>query len=155
MALLLAGTLSGCATAVPVVDFYDVDSSTLRRFQSIDVLDSALVDQKDLIKLGEVQGIYCKKMPGQVHVYDELAKAQAIDQVKLKAAEKGANYITAPQCAISDSGDFTNNCYSTMVCIASAFKAGDQDSSALNRMSETYPAKNRTISTIASVSNLQ
>ena len=49
---------------------------------------------------------------------------------KLKAAEKGANYITAPQCAISDSGDFTNNCYSTMICTASAFKAGDQDSSA-------------------------
>jgi hypothetical protein len=125
IALLIAGALTGCATAVPVVDFYDTDSDTLRRFQIISVLDGAFADAKDLKELGEVEGIYCKKTRGQVAVDDHLAEAQAIDQVKLKAAKKGANYITAPQCVIRDSGDFTNNCYSTLVCTSSAARAND------------------------------
>ena len=123
--LILAGTLAGCATAVPVVDFYDSDSDTLRRFQIITIIDGASANAKDLKKLGEVEGIYCKKTYGQVSVDDHLAEAQAVDQVKLKAAEKGAHYITAPQCVIRDSGDFTNNCYSTLVCTSSAL--GDYD----------------------------
>ena len=123
--LILAGTLAGCATAVPVVDFYDSDSDTLRRFEIITVLDHASANAKDLKNLGEVEGIYCTKTHRQVSVDDRLAEAQAIDQVKLKAAEKGAHYITTPQCVIRDSGDFTNNCYSTLVCTSSAFAVYD------------------------------
>lgn len=118
--LMLACALGGCTTAVPVVDFYDSDSDTLRRFQTITVLDGASADAKNLKELGAVEGIYCNKTYGQVSVDDPIAKAQAVDQVKLKAAKKGAHYITTPQCVIRDSGDFTNNCYSTLVCTSSA-----------------------------------
>lgn len=123
--LILAGTLGGCASAVPVVDFYDSDSDTLRRFQIITVLDGAPASAQNLEKLGEIEGIYCNKTYGQVSVDHHLAEAQAVDQVKLKAAEKGANYITTPQCVIRDSGDFTNNCYSTLVCTSSALRDYD------------------------------
>ncbi len=119
ISLLMAGMVTGCATAVPVVDFYDTDSDTLRRFQSIVVLESTSADAKSL---GEVEGIYCKKTHGQASVDDPLAKAQAFDQVKLKAAAMGANYITTPQCIVNNSGDVANNCYSTVVCAASALK---------------------------------
>lgn len=123
--LILAGTLAGCATAVPVVDFYDSDSDTLRRFQIITVLDGESTTAEDLKELGVVEGIYCNKTHGQVSVDDRLAEAQAIDQVKLKAAEKGADYITPPQCLARKSTDFTNNCYSTLVCTSSALRASD------------------------------
>ena len=120
VALLMKGVVTGCATAVPVVDFYDTDSDTLRRFQNIIVVEDTSANAKSL---GEVEGIYCKKTHGQASVDDPLAKAQAIDQVKLKAAAMGANYITAPQCIVNDSGDVANNCYSTVVCAASALKS--------------------------------
>lgn len=123
--MALAATLSGCATAVPVVDYYDADSSTLRRFQSIDVLSDEAAEGKNLKNLGEIQGIYCKKTHEQVPVHDEGARTLAIDQVKLKAAEKSADYISTPKCVISGSSDFTNNCYSTLMCTSSAFKTDD------------------------------
>ena len=123
--LLLVGALAGCATAVPVVDFYDSDSDTLRRFQLITVLDGASTNANDVKKLGEVEGIYCNKTYGQVSVEDPRAEAQAVDQVTLKAAEMGANYITPPQCLIRNSGDFSNNCYSTLVCTSSALRVSD------------------------------
>lgn len=117
-ASVLVVLLGGCASAVPVVDFYDTDSRTLLRFQQITIVS----ESQGLKNLGEVQGIYCNKTYGQVGVNDVLAETQAIDQVKLKAAEKGADHIDAPQCEIRDSGDFTNNCYGTVVCTASAYK---------------------------------
>jgi len=123
--LLLKSALAGCATAVPVVDYYDSDSDTLRRFQIITVFDGESANITDLKNLGEVEGIYCKKTHGQVSVDDRLAEIQAVDQVKLKAAKKGASYITQPQCVIRESGDFTNNCYSTLVCTSSALGAPD------------------------------
>ena len=118
-ASVLVVLLGGCASAVPVVDFYDTDSRTLSRFQQI----TEVSESQGLKILGEVQGIYCNKTYGQVGVNDPLAEAQAVDQVKLKAAEKGADHIGIPQCEIRDSGDFTNNCYGTVVCTASALKS--------------------------------
>ena len=117
--LLVAGALTGCASTVPIVDFYEADSGTLRQFQSIEVLDDESTHAKNL---GEVEGIYCKRLPDQVSADHPFAEAQAIDQVKLKAAAKGANYITAPRCVGSDSADFANNCYTTLVCTSTALK---------------------------------
>jgi hypothetical protein len=122
LALITAVTLSGCATAVPVVDFYDTDSDALSRFQNITVLDGASTDANGMKSLGEVSGIYCEKSNGQVAEDDHLAEAQAIDQVKLKAAKLGAHYMTKPQCVISNSGDVANNCYATLVCTSSALR---------------------------------
>ena len=102
-----------------MVDFYDADSRTLLRFQRITIVSDSL----GLKNLGEVQGIYCNKTYGQVEVDDPFAETQAIDQVKIKAAEKSADHIGVPQCEVRDEGDFTNNCYGTVVCTASAFKS--------------------------------
>ena len=120
IALMTAITLGGCATAVPVVDFYDTDSDALRRFQGITVLDGPSTDVNRVKTLGEVKGIYCEQGSRQISEDDHLAEARAIDQVKLKAAKLGADYMTKPQCVISNSGDVTNNCYATLVCTASA-----------------------------------
>ena len=118
--LIAAATLSACATAVPVVDFYDTDSDSLHRFERITVLDDASAIASRAKNLGEVKGIYCEQGSRQISEDDHLAEARAIDQVKLKAAKLGADYMTKPQCVISNSGDVTNNCYATLVCTASA-----------------------------------
>jgi len=117
-ACVLTALLAGCASAVPVIDFYDADSGTLSRFQRITVIS----DSQGLKNLGDVQGIYCSKTYGHVEADDPLAETQAVDQVKLKAAEKGADHIGVPQCEVQDSGDFTNNCYGTVVCTATVLK---------------------------------
>ena len=119
--LLLQTVLAGCASVVPVIDFYDADSDTLRRYKAIKVLDNTSPDIKDMKKLGEIDGIYCKRHPSQVPVDDDLAKVQAIDQVKLRAALAGANYITEPQCTVNRSADFSNNCMGVLMCTSSAF----------------------------------
>jgi hypothetical protein len=120
LALITAVTLGGCATAVPVVDFYDTDSDALRRFQNISLLDDGSTDANRMKNLGEVSGIFCEKSSGEISEDDHLAEARAIDQVKLKAAKLGAHYISKPQCVISNSGDVANNCYATLVCASSA-----------------------------------
>ena len=121
MILLLQTALAGCTSFVPVVDFYDADSDTLRRYKAIKVLDSTSPATANLKSLGEIDGIYCKRIPSQVPVDDDLAKVLAIDQVKLRAAEAGANYITEPQCTVNRSANFSNNCMGVLMCTSSAF----------------------------------
>jgi hypothetical protein len=122
MIIILASTFAGCATAVPVVDYYDTDADSLRRYQKIGVIDGAATNSNGRIQLGEVKGIFCRKSRGQISPDDHLAEVQAIDQVKLKAAILGADYITTPQCVISNEGDVTNNCFSSLICASSAVR---------------------------------
>ena len=39
--LTVPGLLAGCATAVPVIGFYDAEAETLERFPTIDILAEA------------------------------------------------------------------------------------------------------------------
>ncbi len=80
MSFVLAGLLNACAPAVPIVDSYDTDSASLSRFQVIEILDDAAVEENRHRKLGAVQGLYCNQGYGTVAVDDPLATAQAIDQ---------------------------------------------------------------------------
>lgn len=123
--LLLQGALVGCAPFVSIIDFYDADSDTLRRYKTIEVLDSTSPDTANLKKIGEVDGLYCKRHHLQPVLEADLARAQAIDQVKLRAAKEGARYISEPQCVISSSVDFSNNCMGTLTCTSSAFSSAD------------------------------
>jgi hypothetical protein len=116
--VFVAVTMTACASAVPIIDFYDADSKTLERFQRI----SKVSESSGLKNLGEVQGIYCNRTREQVDVNDELARPLALDQLKLKAAAKGADHISTPQCEVQDSMDFANNCFAKIVCSAFALK---------------------------------
>ncbi len=50
----------------------------------------------------------------------------ATDQVRLKAAEQGADAITEPMCTINTKGDLSNNCYGNVNCGASAPRRADR-----------------------------
>lgn len=115
--------LGACATSVPQVDFYDTDSASLRRFQTITVIDDAA--SAGLVKLEEITGLYCKGGFRYAEVTEPRARLEAIDQIRLKAAILGAQYIGEPACQARDRSDMVNNCYGTLVCTAPAFAERD------------------------------
>ena len=121
--LALVSLLCGCATAVPVIDFYDADADTLRRFPTIDVLDDATIQRGAYRDLGIVKGLYCSRDRVGLTINDPHARLKAIDQVKLHAAELGADAISEPNCLQSRETDLTNNCWATAFCQSTAWLA--------------------------------
>ncbi len=111
--------LGACASAVPQVDFYDTDSASLRRFQTITIIDGAV--PAELTELDEVTGLYCKGGFRYAEPSDPRARLEAIDQIKLKAAIMGAQYVGEPSCQVSDKTDMVNNCYGALICTAPAY----------------------------------
>lgn len=120
--VVLAATLSGCASGIPVVDFYAASSKSLHQYRNIEVLETDSPYSDSFVELEQIQGLFCRKFQQQVSIHDENATQQAIDQVKLKAAEIGADAISAPQCEVDSSSSFSNNCYGSVICTATALQ---------------------------------
>lgn len=123
LALGVVGVLGGCAGAVPVIDFYDADSATLRRFETMQVLDTTKLPSTGYQILGAVDGLYCKFWDQTASVDDPLAQAEAVEQVMLKASELGATHISTPTCEISYSFSAANNCSASVICSGHALRA--------------------------------
>lgn len=119
-ALILLMALGGCADAVRVADFYDADSATLRRFETMEVISTQVPSTSKYRDLGVVEGLYCHRSYQGASVNDPLAREQAVEQVMLKAASKGATHISAPNCDVSEAGSFANNCLGTVTCTSHA-----------------------------------
>jgi len=118
--LVLASLAGGCAApGGPVVDFYSADAESLMRYRAMQVVDDA--DQRpSLQSVGEVQGYFCRKglIDRRAGVHSDVAQLEAIDQVKLKAAQQGFSYIGKPSCETSDKSDWVRNCTGTVICTA-------------------------------------
>jgi hypothetical protein len=115
--------MSGCATPVASIDYYDVDTATLERIKSMTVIDDATLASGDYKDLGKVTGMHCRRTPpagGGYRGQIKGPKRTAIDQLKLRAAKKGASHITEPQCDINESMDLSNNCWSSIKCSSKA-----------------------------------
>jgi len=123
LALGVAVVLGGCAGVVPVLDFYDADSATLRRFEAMEVIDTAELPPAGYRDLGIVEGLYCKFWDQTASVDDPPARAQAIEQVLLKAADLGATHTSTPICEISHSFSAANNCSASVTCTGHALRA--------------------------------
>ncbi|MEL6950503.1 MAG: hypothetical protein AAGM16_10380 [Pseudomonadota bacterium] len=124
---LLGATLciAGCASSIPVIDFYEASSETLQRYQQINVLTTSTAPRA-FEPLEDIEGIYCRKKMGQAALADREATLYAIDQVRLKAAEENADAITEPACTINTDNDFSNNCYGSVICRATALRRADR-----------------------------
>ena len=115
--------MSGCATPVASIDYYDVDTATLKRIKPMTVIDDETLASGDYKDLGKVTGMHCRRTPPAGGGYrGQIAgpKRTAIDQLKLRAAKKGASHITEPQCDINESMDLSNNCWSSIKCSSKA-----------------------------------
>lgn len=121
---LAAGGLGGCATAVPLVDFYDADAETLDRFREVRIV----YGRQDFDDLGQVKGLHCDRNASTPGPHTPEARSMAIDQLRLKAAALGADAVTEPHCRISVEMDLTNNCYGTVLCVSHALRRIDGSS---------------------------
>ncbi len=117
--LLASLAIVACATPLPQIDYYDVDTQALRKIRTMRVIDDASRAQNEYRVLGKVRGLYCDRTPP----YAVTPEGTAIDQVKLRAAMKGADHIATPACETRTTWDFTNNCFSTVTCTAEALAA--------------------------------
>jgi hypothetical protein len=117
--LLASLAIAACATPLPQIDYYDVDTQALRKIRTMRVIDDSSRAQDEYRVLGKVRGLYCDRTPP----YAVTPEGTAIDQVKLRAAMKGADHIGTPACETRTTWDFTNNCFSTVTCTAEALAA--------------------------------
>ena len=116
--------LSGCAAPVATIDYYDVDTATLRRIKPLEVIDETVLASGNYKKLGNVSGFHCRRAQGMGGYGADKAAAQqtAIDQIRLRAAKKGASHITTPQCVVNETMDLTNNCWASIRCTSGALR---------------------------------
>ena len=80
-----------------------------------------------LASSGSVTGFHCRRAQGMGGYGTDKAAAQqsAIDQIRLRAAKKGASHITTPQCTVSETMDLVNNCWASIRCTSSALRLND------------------------------
>ena len=122
--LVASYCLSGCAAPVVVLDYYDMESDALSKIRGMTILEEQAMSTGDFTDLGVVKGFSCEKNKATDPRADTPeAKRNAVDQVKLRAAAKGAKHISTPQCDINEHLDLTNNCWTTIACKSHALKA--------------------------------
>jgi len=120
--------LAGCATApetVDSIDFYEMDSSALKRIRGMKILPPIMGGFGNYIDLGPVEGSYCRK--DTVKNSEEAALNLlfgAHDQVKMRAAILGADAISFPLCESVAADKRPKGCSAQFFCRSNAFKKG-------------------------------
>ena len=120
--------LAGCATApetVDSIDFYEMDSSALKRIRGMNFLPPFMGGFGNYIDLGPVEGSYCQKdtvKNSEESVLNLLFGAH--DQVKMRAAILGADAISFPICKSVTADKKPKGCSAQFFCRSNAFKKG-------------------------------
>lgn len=112
--------LCACAAPVKVLDYYEADSASLARIRDLKVIEDDALSDGQFTDLGVVNGLYCERVSRDSTANTDIAKRSVKYQVGLRAAELGADYITAPSCTHNSKMDLTNNCWATLVCTSHA-----------------------------------
>ncbi len=120
--------LAGCATApetVDSIDFYEMDSSALKRIRGMKLLPPIMGGFGNYIDLGPVEGTYCRK---DTEKNSEEAALNLLfgahDQVKMRAAIMGADAISLPLCKSVTADKRPKGCSFQLSCRSNAFKKG-------------------------------
>ena len=118
--------LAGCATAPETVDsinFYEMDSSALKRIRGMKILPPFMGGFGNYIDLGPVMGTYCQKdaiKNSQAAAIERFTGAH--DQVRMRAAIKGADAISVPRCKSVPAKERAKGCQAQMSCRSKAFR---------------------------------
>ena len=120
MLIAIAFCFCGCATPIKVLDYYETDSAALAKIRHMKVVDEDALSSNDYTDLGVMDGIYCNRAPWDPAASADNARRRALDQLTLRAAMVGADYITTPQCVLNKGMDLSNNCWATLVCSSHA-----------------------------------
>lgn len=116
MAAIFFIALTGCAGLGQNVRISDLSSEEIRRFNDMRITRSSGPSDAEIV--GRVQGISCAG-DGQTGV----TEAEALDQLKLKAAQLGANVVANVACQHRSGVDWTNNCWESYICVGDALRS--------------------------------
>ena len=120
---LAIALLSGCATQIKTMDYYDLPTESLNNLRAMTQLPELALSDENYTDVGVVTGLSCRRNTAVDPESGSPASENiAMDQLKLKAAALGADHITTPQCVRSDKMDLSNNCWSTLICTSHALK---------------------------------
>jgi hypothetical protein len=110
---LIVGLLS-CASN-PRVE--DLSSEQRAKYAQIEILETQ--PSRPFKILGTVKGISCHRNAYQKH---GLSSDEAINGVRLQAAEYKADAVINMVCQENKEADWGNNCWSSFVCVGDAIK---------------------------------
>ena len=121
---VLAGAcLGACAAPLEVIDFYEADADTLEKYRQMRILPQRQLATGSYENLGDIDGIYCQRDSVQdPQATSKAGRDNALDQLKLRAAQMGANILTPPLCSRPAKGDKTPGCVSLLRCQSTAFR---------------------------------
>ncbi len=112
--------LYACAAPVKLLDYHGADSATLAKIRDLKVVEDDALSEGRFTDLGVVNGLYCERASQNSTANTDIAKRLAKDQVSLRAAELGADYITAPQCTLDRKRKLPRGCSAVLVCTSHA-----------------------------------
>lgn len=94
-----------------------MSSEQRAKISAVRIIDGPPTQPYDV--LGTVDGLACKR---NAYMETEVSRAEAMDEVKIKAAELGANAVINLVCQKSSSTDWRNNCWASDKCIGDAVR---------------------------------
>ncbi|MCC2632151.1 MAG: RcsF lipoprotein [Ramlibacter sp.] len=106
--------LASCASA-PVIEHIVIDDSSAGIRNTVRVLERPVGTV-----LQQVSARSCKRMSWE----PEPSRENAVAQLQIKAARLGASGIADVRCEQETGRELTTNCWSAVVCSATAVKAG-------------------------------
>ncbi len=112
--------LYACAAPVKLLDYHGADSATLAKIWDLKVVGDAAITENRYTDLGIVNGLSCNNAAWDISSSAVTAEQLAKDQVSLRAAELGADYITAPQCTLDSRRKLPRGCSAIWVCTSHA-----------------------------------
>ena len=115
-ALLLLAVLglAGCGST-PRIE--DMSSAQRAAVGGVRIIEGTPAQAYDM--LGTVDGLACKR---NAYMETEVARSEAMDEIKVKAAKLGANAVINLVCQKSSSTDWRNNCWASDKCIGDAVR---------------------------------
>ena len=122
--LLLLCLAAIVAVPAGAFDYYEMDSSTLRKMLYIRIVPPGSLPVGTVTVIGMIEGTYCREdEAGHSRSQHREDMAYAIEQVKMSAALEGADLIEFPQCNSRTSTTIINNgCYALTTCRGKALK---------------------------------
>jgi uncharacterized protein YbjQ (UPF0145 family) len=106
--------LEGCASNPEISS---LTSEQRSRLLNIEITNENML--KEYTNLGQVKGLSCHR---NAHISQQLTSDEAIQGLKIRAAQLGADAVINMVCQKNSGTDWVNNCWASIVCVGDAIK---------------------------------
>lgn len=115
---LAATLLAGCAPRLPIVDIEALPPEQRHATRTLPVYDRTHLIDREVEVLGVVEGYACQRRM----LHPPASETTAVEQLKYRAAELGADGIRDIQCAVPMGPSTRTYCWGSVSCTAEAIR---------------------------------